>query len=97
MENKKQLKIIKADGTCEKYLHTKVIGTISKALDAIGRADIFMAEQLADIVTYHLYEQKDMHCVKSNEIFSIIEILLVETGNEDTAVAMRAERQLQMS
>ena len=85
---KDQLKIIKADGSCEQYLHTKVMGTISRVLEGIGRADIFTAEQLADIVTYYLYEQKSERRIRSCDVFSIVKIVLSETGNEDAAIAL---------
>jgi hypothetical protein len=48
---RKLLTIIKSDGSTEKYLYTKVIGTISKALESAGCADVYLAEQLAEAVT----------------------------------------------
>ena len=53
-----QLKVRKEDGSIEEYLHTKVMGTISNALATVGEADIFVAEQLAEVVTYYLYQQQ---------------------------------------
>ena len=50
-----QLKVIKADGSIEEYLHTKIIGTISNALSASGHDSTFVAEQLAEAITYYLY------------------------------------------
>ena len=50
-----QLKVKKQDGAIEEYLHTKVMGTISNALASVGEADTFIAEQLAEVVTYYLY------------------------------------------
>jgi len=35
-----QIKVIKADGAAEEYLHTKVIGTINNALGRIDQADM---------------------------------------------------------
>ncbi|MDD5326763.1 MAG: hypothetical protein PHY02_02990 [Phycisphaerae bacterium] len=57
MGTKVKLKVIKADGSIEEYLHTKVIGAISNALACDGQADIYAAEQLAEVVTYFLYRQ----------------------------------------
>ena len=76
-----QLKVTKADGTVEDYLHTKIIGTISYALTAAGEADIGIAEGLADAVTYFLYRD-GRRIVTSGEIFSIVNACLCATGYE---------------
>ena len=83
-----QLRIIKADGSVEEYLHTKVIGTINNALGRIDEPDIYMAEQFAEVVTYYLYHQQNCRSVTSREIFSIIKAVLTTTGYEDAAVAL---------
>jgi len=95
-----QLKVVKADGTVEEYLHTKVVGTISNALGRIGQADICIAEQLAEVVTYFLYHKQKPFIVTSNEIFSMIEVVLAGTGYEEAAVALSEyhfERKLKRS
>lgn len=95
-----QLKVVKTDGTVEAYLHTKVIGTISSALSRIGQADICIAEQLAEAVTYFLYHRPKPLAVTSNEILSIIEAVLTATGYEDAAVVLSEhhfERKLKRS
>jgi transcriptional regulator NrdR family protein len=84
----KQLQVIKADGTTEEYLHTKVIGTINNALSAAGRADIAMAEDLAEVVTYYLYRGQQQRRVSSSEILAMIKAVLVSTGYEAAAVAL---------
>ena len=85
---KMQLKVVKADGSTEEYLHTKVIGTIGNALAHVGQADINTAEQLAEVVTYFLYHKKNPRGVTSNEIFSIIKAVLAATKYEDAAIAL---------
>ncbi len=85
---KKQLQVIKADGTTEEYLHTKVIGTINNALTAAGRPDIVMAEDLAEVVTYYLYKRREERQVSSSEIHSMIKAVLTSTGYEMAAVAL---------
>jgi transcriptional regulator NrdR family protein len=85
---KVRLKVVKADGSIEEYLHTKVIGTISNALACDGQADIYIAEQLADVVTYSLYHGKNQRTVTSSEILSIIKAILTATEYEDAAVAL---------
>ena len=83
-----QLKVVKADGEIEEYIHTKVIGTISSALSKVGRDDVYIAEQLADVVTYYLYNEEGTNSVTSSEILSIIIAILTETGYENAAEAL---------
>ena len=95
-----QLKVIKADGGAEEYLHTKVIGTISNALSRTGQPDIAVAEELAEVVTYFLYHEKKRRSVTSSEIFSIIKAVLTATKYEEAAVALSEhhfERKLKRS
>jgi hypothetical protein len=95
-----QLKVIKADGGLEEYLHTKVLGTISNALGSVGQADIDVAEQLAEVVTYYLYNGENRRSVTSSEIFSVIKAILAATNYEDAAIALSEhhfERKLKRS
>jgi len=95
-----QLKVIKADGSVEEYLHTKVLGTISNALGSAGQADIGVAEQLAEVVTYYLYNGENRRSVTSSEIFSVIKAILAATNYEDAAVSLSEhhfERKLKRS
>jgi transcriptional regulator NrdR family protein len=95
-----QLKVIKEDGSVEEYLHTKVIGAISNALGEIGQADMCVAEQLAEVVTYFLYRRQSRRSVTSNEVFSIIKAVLTATSYEDAAIALSEhhfERKLKRS
>lgn len=85
---RKQLQVIKADGTTEEYMHTKVIGTINNALTAVGRSDMTMAEDLAEVVTYYLYRKENQRRVCSGEILSMIQAVLASTGHETAAMAL---------
>ena len=85
---RKQLQVIKADGTAEEYMHTKVIGTINNALTAVGRPDMTMAEDLAEVVTYYLYRKENQRRVSSGEILSMIKAVLASTGHETAAMAL---------
>jgi transcriptional regulator NrdR family protein len=85
---KVRLKVVKADGSVEEYLHTKVIGAISNALAYDGQADIHVAEELAEVVTYFLYHQKNQRTVTSGEILSIIKAVLTATTYEDAAIVL---------
>ena len=83
-----QLKVIKADGSIEEYLHTKVMGSINNALGEIEQANIDIAEQFAEVVTFFLYNQYNRRTVTSGDIFSMIKVVLASTGYEDAAVAL---------
>ncbi|MHC4757874.1 MAG: ATP cone domain-containing protein [Planctomycetota bacterium] len=83
-----QLKVIKSDGSAESYFHTKVVGAISNAFARADYGNIFIAEHLAEVVTYYLYNRDDYRSISSNEIFSIILALLTDTGHEDAAVEL---------
>jgi hypothetical protein len=83
-----QLKVIKADGSTEQYLHTKVIGAISNALSQIDRMDISVTEHLAEVVTYFLYNKNKPLVVTSNEILSVVKAVLAGTGYEDAAIVL---------
>jgi hypothetical protein len=84
----KQLRVVKADGTIEAYLHTKVIGAINNALSAAGRPDVTLAERLAEVVTYYLYRKLDRRKVHSGEILAMIKAVLDATGCEGAAEAL---------
>ncbi len=84
----RQLQVTKTDGTTEEYIHTKVIGTINNAFAAVGRPDIAMAEDLAEVVTYYLYHQQDRRQVSSSEILAMIKAVLTSTGYEAAAAAL---------
>jgi len=95
-----QLKVIKADGDIEEYSHTKVMGTINNAFGKIGQADIYIAEELAEVVTYFLYHRQNRRSVTSSEIFSIVKAVLTATGYEEAAIGLSEhhfERRLKRS
>ncbi|MBN1505995.1 MAG: hypothetical protein JW955_04070 [Sedimentisphaerales bacterium] len=84
----KQLRVVKADGTREAYLHTKVLGAINNALSSAGQPDMTTAEHLAGVVTFHLYQEANRRSVSSGEIFAMVKAVLVVTGNEEAAAAL---------
>ncbi len=91
-----QLKVIKADGSIEEYLYTKVMGAINNALSQIDLADVYIAEQFADVVTYFLYERQENPNITSGEIFSVIKAVLSEAGYEDAAYALSQHHFIRM-
>jgi len=95
-----QFKVVKADGSIEEYLHTKVMGTINNALGEIDMANIDIAEEFAEVVTFFLYNQYNRRTVTSGDIFSMIKVVLAGTGYGDAAVALSEhhfERKLKRS
>ena len=86
-----QLNVIKNDGSTEEYIHTKVIGSFHNALAFVDESSVFVAEQLADAVTFNLY-QKDSHHVTSDEIHLIVEAVLSATDYHDAAMALSRYR-----
>ena len=83
-----QLKVIKADGSVEEYLHTKIIGAIANALAEIECGDILVAEELAEAITYYLYHKQNNRTITSDEIFSVIKAVLAGTGYETAALVL---------
>jgi hypothetical protein len=83
-----QLKVIKADGSLEEYSHTKVMGTINNALSKTGQADVYIAEQLAEVVTYFLYHRQNRRTATSSEIFSIIKAALSAVSYDEAAIGL---------
>ncbi|OQA03135.1 MAG: hypothetical protein BWY69_00638 [Planctomycetes bacterium ADurb.Bin401] len=75
-----QLEVIKADGSQEPYLHTKVIATFVNAFVEPAEKNTFLASQLAESVTFYLYNNHGSDTVTSSEIFSIIKAVLSSTG-----------------
>ena len=80
-----RLKVIKADGTSEQYLHTKVVNTINRTLSDAGMADMQLAEELAEVIAYYLYKKHGDTAMPSCAIHSVIKVVLTATGNEETA------------
>ncbi len=85
-EKQVRLKVVKADGTVEQYLHTKVLGTICNTLAGAGCGDVIAAEHLTEAVTYFLYRRDGSGSVTSGEILSMIKAALTSTGYEEAAV-----------
>jgi hypothetical protein len=85
---KARLKVIKADGTCEEYLHTKVMHTINRALACVDQTDIITAENLSEVITYYLYKRHGEAAIPSNEILSVVKVTLTATGYEAAAEAL---------
>ncbi|NQV32123.1 MAG: hypothetical protein HQ515_05475 [Phycisphaeraceae bacterium] len=86
----RKLEVIKTDGSFEMYLHTKVLGTLCNAFGLTEQSDLFLAQELAEVVTYYLYHDKERipRQVSSSEILSIIKVVLTTTGHDNVAEAL---------
>ena len=86
----RKLEVIKTDGSFEMYLHTKVLGTLCNAFGLTGQSDLFLAQELAEVVTYYLYHDKERipRQVSTSEILSIIKVVLTTTGHDNIAEAL---------
>lgn len=80
-----QLKVIKADGSQEQYLHTKVIAAFINAFAAPQELDTSIAAHLAETVTFYLYNNYSENKITSSEILSIILAVLSSTGYDNAA------------
>ncbi len=87
-----QLRVEKADGSSEVYLHTKVLGTLAAALADSGSYQEGKPEQLAEAVTTFLRRRYGNTSVSSDEIHSMIEVVLTDTGHEDAALVLHDHR-----
>jgi hypothetical protein len=76
------------------------MGTINNALCWIGQADVYIAEQLAEVVTYFLYHRQNRRTATSSEIFSIIKAVLAAVSYDEAAIGLTEhhfERRLKRS
>ncbi|MCP4450401.1 MAG: hypothetical protein GY809_02995 [Planctomycetes bacterium] len=86
----RKLEVLKTDGSSEMYLHTKVLGTLCNAFGLTEESDLYLAQEMADVVTYYLYHDKERipRQVSSSEILSIIKVVLTTTGHDNVAEAL---------
>ncbi len=87
-----QLTVRKSDGSSEIYLHTKVIGSIAAGLSESGSFEPDLAEHLAEAVTSFLRKRYEVSEVCSDEIHSMTEVVLSETGHGRAALALHEHR-----
>jgi len=87
LQTKARIRVVKADGAVEDYLHTKVLATINNCMTAAGHFDILFTEEFAEVITYHLYKQSAAggHTIGSDQIFAIVKAILCSTGFDDAA------------
>lgn len=87
-----QLIVEKADGSREVYLHTKVLGTIAAALGECENFDTYCSEELAESVSLYLRRRHGANIVCSDDIHSMILVVLSDTGHEAAAQLLQDYR-----
>lgn len=87
-----QIRILKSDGSNEPYLHTKVLGSFNHALSYVGDECLYAAEQMAEAVTFYLYQQDQHRTLGTDEIHQMILSILTSTGYEHAATALDDHR-----
>jgi hypothetical protein len=87
-----QIRVIKADGQVEPYLHTKVLGSFHYALAMADDAPLYAAEQMAEAVTFYLYRHKPSGSITTDEIHLMVESVLTATGFSAAAEALNRYR-----
>jgi len=79
-------KVRKRDGRVVSFDKSKIADAIFKAAQSVGGEDRFLADQLADVVTFYL-EKKGINIPDIEEIQDAVEKVLIETGHAKTAKA----------
>lgn len=87
-----QLRVEKSDGTFEVYLHTKVMGALGAGLSESGSYDPKLVEELAEAVTMFVRRYYMGRAVASDELHSMIEVVLCDTGYEKAALVLHENR-----
>lgn len=87
-----QFKVHKCDGSVEVYLHTKVMGSVATALCEGGGFKEGLSGDLAEAVTMYLCRRYGADSVSTDEIHSMISIVLCDTGYSNAALALRQHR-----
>lgn len=91
-----QLKVLKNDGSTEVYYHTKVMGAIGHALCQCGSFREGVVDSLAEAVTTYISKNYG-NLIESDQIHSIIQAVLSETGFFNAALLMHEHRIIRQS
>lgn len=93
-----QIRITKADGSTEAYLHTKVLGSLHRAMAAVESDCLETAQMLSDAVTYFLYRRFKGETLTTEQIHQMILTVMEGAGfaaGAETLTAHRLNRRLQ--
>ena len=87
-----QIQVLKADGSTEPYLHTKVLGTLHRAMAAVQSDCLETAQMLSDAVTYFLYRHSESKVLTTDQIHQMILTVLDGAGVAEASEALNAHR-----
>ncbi|MEN8127464.1 MAG: hypothetical protein ABFR90_06620 [Planctomycetota bacterium] len=87
-----QIRVIKSDGSTEAYLHTKVLGTLHRAMAAVQSDCLETAQMLSDAVTYFLYRHPDSKTLTTDQIHQMILTVLDGAGFEAASQQLNTHR-----
>lgn len=93
-----QIRIRKADGSTEAYLHTKVLGSLHRAMATVQSDCLETAQILSDAVTYFLYQRCVRQTLTTDQVHQMIVTVLEGVGFNAAAEALtnhRLNRRLQ--
>jgi transcriptional regulator NrdR family protein len=87
-----QIRVIKSDGSTEPYLHTKVFGSLHRAMAVEVSDCIETAQILSDAVTYFLYRRSGPRSLTTDQIHQMILTVLEGAGFRYAAECLNAHR-----
>ena len=87
-----QIRITKANGSTESYLHTKVLGSLHRALAAVESDCLETAQMLSDAVTYFLYRRCQGQTLTTDQIHEMILTILQGAGFVAAAESLNGYR-----
>jgi hypothetical protein len=89
-----QIQVLKADGSTEPYLHTKVLGTLHRAMAAVASDCLETAQMLSDAVTYFLYRDPESKTLTTDQIHQMVLTALDGAGFGVASETLDAHRRL---
>ncbi|MBW2472334.1 MAG: hypothetical protein JRE18_09665 [Deltaproteobacteria bacterium] len=87
-----QIWVTKSDGTIEPYLHTKVLGTLHRAMTEVQAEGLETAQMLSDAVTYFLYQHGSSGTLTTDQIHHMIITVLEGASCHAAAQCLNAHR-----
>ena len=87
-----QIQVTKSDGSTEPYLHTKVFGTLHRALTVEPEGDLETAQMLSDAVTYFLYGKSGPRFLTTDQVHQMVLTVLEGAGYVLAAERLNAHR-----
>jgi len=87
-----QIQVTKSDGSTEPYLHTKVFGTLHRAMTTEQEDCLETAQLLSDAVTYFLYGRSEPQSLTTDQVHQMVLTVLEGAGFLMAAERLNAHR-----